>query len=71
MLKVGDKLVTKPLFEIEEAGANVLEMVGGNVVTVQGVDDYLVSTDDGDFTVDPDDTGLSWKTFYTLQGEKA
>lgn len=67
MLKLGDKLVTKTLQAISDSGANTEDLTEGKVVEVLFVDDNLITTDDGDFTIKPDNTGLSWVTFYNKQ----
>lgn len=67
MLVVGDYLVTKSLQSIEDGGGDGDEMKEGLVQEVLHVDDYCITTDDGRFTVEPDESGLSWKTFYIKQ----
>lgn len=67
MLVVGDYLVTKSLQSIEDGGGDGDDMKEGLVQEVLYVDDYCIETDDGRFTVEPDGSGLSWKTFYIKQ----
>lgn len=67
MLKLGDKLVTKTLQAISDSGGYTEDLTEGKVVEVLFVDDNLITTDDGDFTIEPDNTGLSWVTFYNKQ----
>lgn len=64
MFTIGEKLVTRSRKAIEEAGANAEFMNFGKTVMVVSFDDYLVRTSDGAFTIENDDNGHSWKTFY-------
>lgn len=66
MLKIGDKLLTRTAEQIDADGANSIGMKCGLIVEVIDIDDYIVETSDGSFTVKPDEEGHSWKNFYTL-----
>jgi len=66
MLKIGDKLLTRTATEIDADGANSLGMKCGLIVEVLDINDYIIETTDGSFTVKPDEEGHSWKNFYTI-----
>ena len=66
MLKIGDKLLTRTAAEIDADGANSLGMNFGSIVEVIDINDYIIETTDGSFTVKPDEEGHSWKNFYTI-----
>lgn len=66
MLKVGDKLITRTADQIDADGASSFGMRFEQEASVLDVNEYLVETEDGAFTVDPDDEGHSWKNFYNL-----
>lgn len=66
MLKVGDKLMTRTAAQIDADGAHSLGMNFGSTVEVLEINEYIVETSDGSFTVKPDEEGHSWKNFYTL-----
>lgn len=66
MLKVGDKLITRTAAQIDADGAHSFGMPFGKEASVLSIDEYLVETEYGAFTVKPDENGHSWKNFYTL-----
>lgn len=66
MLKVGDKLITRTAAQIDADGACSFGMPFGRETYVVSINEYLVETEYGAFTVDPDEHGHSWKNFYNL-----
>lgn len=69
MLSVGDKLVTRKHWQMEEDGVNSLQMIEDREVDILYIDGYVLETEDGEFTVDPDSDGHSWKNFYNVKGD--
>lgn len=70
MLKLGDTLITRKHHEIEESGCNSFGLIEDRELEVLYIDEYLLTTNDGDFTVEPDNGGHSWKNFYKLKATK-
>lgn len=64
-LFVDDVLVVRDIQEIHAAGGNIDGLVAGEECKVITVGDNLINVEDnGGFTLEPDEDGLSWKTFF-------
>lgn len=74
MLPVGTALIGKTALEISAAGGNVNCVKEGETYYVLAHDhtfgdDIVVSRCAGTFSMEPDDDGHSYKTFFTVKGE--
>lgn len=72
-MKVGDILIVRKLSEIEESGGNSSDMIEGEEVKVAYVGENYISTNGvryGSFSIEKDENGLNWYTFFTKKGEK-